>query len=970
MKFRLMIVAALCVLIASPVRAQFETASVVGTVRDSSGAVVPGAAVTLTGIETGVSTSRTTNDSGLYEFVTVRAGLYVVTAEKEGFSSALVDNLQVQVGARQRVDLSLEVGRVSERIQVTASSPLVEHDSSQRGQVITGDQIRQLALNGREYSALALMSPGVRQSALNKSTNGTPREGAFNVNGLRSTFNNFLIDGVDNNAYGTSNQGFSNQVMQPPPDAVGEFRVVTNNASAEYGRAAGATVNVMYRSGTNRFHTDGWEFFRDTALNATTYFKPPDGKKPPLRRNQFGAVGGGPIVKNRAFFFGDYEGFRQDAKATVFSTLPTAAQRQGIFGVDIRDPRTDTVYPAGTSIPMTAFARAVLGQLPDPNLPGAANNYSILQESTNHSDKAGGKVDVTLSPALSVFGRYGWRKLDANDQPPIPLPAGGGGNGNIYVSNKQLALGMTYIPGTTSLLEARFGWSNTRGGKNPPALGSANALDLYRLSGLPSDVRISGGLPSQSITGLSGFGRQATNPQWQYPTVFNPKINYTWLMGRQSFKAGYEFQRINVEVQDVNPLYGLDTYGSQFTRPAGAAANPAIYNLGDFMLGLRSQYALTTFFVAQMRQNLHFTYLQDDVRVNDRLTANLGIRYEYATPFWEANNVLTNFDPATHTMITAKDGSIYDRALVDPDRNNFGPRLGLAYTAATETVIRGGWGLSYVHMNRIGSANLLPINGPQVVRAVVVQSDPTAATFRPTDQGYPAGMTDPVAFKPLAANISYIPRDFHSSPVQSWYVSVQHEFEPRMLIDVAYVGNRADDLLLLANFNQAAPNNSAGTIPLQSRRPIPDFGDITYVFNGGKSRYKALEVKYRMATESRPHALQFVDAVSGQGQRRWLSRKPERQLPRPAGSSKSRRRLRPVGLSPAVQPVDEFCLVVAVWKRQTVGRRHGTRARRNCGRLATRRVKHRHARRNGDARLQPDDELPGLLDYQRLLGCE
>src|SRR5215813_5419616 len=196
-------------------------------------------------------------------------------------------------------------------------------------------------------------------------------------------------------------------------------------------------------------------------------------------------------------------------------------------------------------------------------------------------------------------------------------------------------------------------------------------------------------------------------------------------MGRQSFKAGYEFQRVNVEVQDVNPLYGLDTYGSQFTRPAGIASNPAVYNLADFMLGLRSQYALTTFFVAQMRQDLHFTYLQDDVRLNDRLTANLGLRYEYATPYWEANNVLTNYDPATNTMIAAKDGSMYDRALVHPDRNNFGPRLGLAYSLNRSTVIRSGWGVSYVHVNRIGSANLLPINGPQVIFATVAQTDPT-----------------------------------------------------------------------------------------------------------------------------------------------------------------------------------------------------------------------------------------------------
>ena len=174
----------------------------------------------------------------------------------------------MQVGARQRIDLQMAVGSVSERLEVTAAAPLVETETSQRGQVISETAIRELPLNGREYSSLALLTTGVRQSSLNKSTNGTPREGAFNVNGLRSVFNNFLIDGLDNNAYGTSNQGFSNQVMQPSPDAVSEFRVVTNNQSAEYGRAAGATVNVALRSGTNQLHGAGWEFFRDTKLNA------------------------------------------------------------------------------------------------------------------------------------------------------------------------------------------------------------------------------------------------------------------------------------------------------------------------------------------------------------------------------------------------------------------------------------------------------------------------------------------------------------------------------------------------------------------------------------------------------------------------------------------------------------------------------------------------------------------------------
>src|SRR5438093_7513473 len=345
---------------AAPASAQFDTASVVGTVKDASGATVPDAKVTLTNTETGVSVARTTGQDGGYEFVTVKPGIYVVTAEKSGFAIALMDNVQVQVAARMRVDLSMSVGQLTERIVVTAALPLIETDTSQRGQVITGDQMRELALNGREHAALALLATGVRQSALNKSTNGTPREGAFNVNGLRSTFNNFLIDGVDNNAYGTSNQGFSNQVMQPPPDAVGEFRVVTNNQSAEYGRAAGATVNVSYKSGTNQLHGDVWEFNRNTALNATGYFTPPSGEKPPLQRNQFGGVVGGPLVRNKAFFFGDYEGFRQDRKVTSFGTIPAAAQKSGVLPLDIRDPRTGAVFAAGTSIPMTGLARKVL----------------------------------------------------------------------------------------------------------------------------------------------------------------------------------------------------------------------------------------------------------------------------------------------------------------------------------------------------------------------------------------------------------------------------------------------------------------------------------------------------------------------------------------------------------------------------------------------------------------------------------
>ncbi len=834
------ILATLLVLASAPAWAQFDTGAVLGTVRDSSGGVLPGATVTLRSVDTGISATRTSDEGGNYEFPTVRTGTYTVTTELQGFSTRAMTGIKVDIGARERVDVELGVGIVSEAVSVVASAPLLETDTSQRGQVITGEQTQALPLNGRQYSSLALLTTGVRLS-FSFAAGNTPREGSFNVNGLRSTFNNFMIDGVDNNAYGTSNQGFSNQVMQPPPEAVSEFKVVTNNMSAEYGRAAGATINVVYRSGTNQFHGTGWEFLRDTSMNATGFFRPATGK-PELRRNQFGGVLGGPILQNRAFFFGDYEGFIQDQRVTSFATIASNTQRQGILPVAVRDPRTGVVYDAGTPLPMTTFAQRVFSGLPSAAA-ATPNNFSVLQEFTNDTHKAGGKVDMQVQPGLSAFGRYGWRDLKTFDQPVLPLPAGGDGNGTIYSRNHQVALGTTWVPSPSSLFEVRFGVSKTEAGKDPPSLGAASALDAFGLAGLPSDARIAGGLPTQIVTGYTTLGRQATNPQWQYPTVYNPKVNYTWLAGTHSLKSGYEFQRINTQVQDVNPLYGRDSYSGQFSRPAGAAASN-IYNLADFMLGLRSQYALSNVLVANVRQNMHFLYLQDDWRLRDGLTLNLGLRYEYATPQWERDNILSNFDPVARTMVPARDGSMRDRSTINPDRNNVGPRLGFAWTFAENTVARGGYGVSYVHFNRAGGGNLLPINGPQVINAVVNQG-PADPTFRPTEQGYPAGLTDPSRFDPLTANITYMPEDYRSSQVQSWFVSVQRQFGRGILVDLAYVGNRADDQLLFANFNQAVPNNAAGTLSLQARRPIPTYSDITYAFNGGKSRYRAFQAKFQ-----------------------------------------------------------------------------------------------------------------------------
>ncbi|MEQ1646744.1 MAG: carboxypeptidase regulatory-like domain-containing protein, partial [Pyrinomonadaceae bacterium] len=358
--------------------AQSETATVLGSIRDANDAAVVGAKVEIRNSATSIAATTVTDANGDYQFVNLKIGTYKITVEANGFNKTVAENIGLSVNARQRVDLSLQVATASETVTITGAAQLLESDSSDKGQVIQRQQIVALPLNGRSYANLALLAPGVRESSTNSSIGGGGREAAFNVNGLRATVNNFLLDGVDNNAYGTSNQSFSSQVVQVSPDAIAEFKVQTNTYSAEFGRSGGAVINATYRTGSNQFRGSLWEFHRNTVLNAVGFFKPAGGVKPPLIRNQFGFTFGGPIIKDRTFFFGDYEGFRQIQKNLVFSTLPTVAQRNGILGVAVRDPFTGTTYAAGTPIPMTAFARKVLTDLPAPITSGASNNYSEL----------------------------------------------------------------------------------------------------------------------------------------------------------------------------------------------------------------------------------------------------------------------------------------------------------------------------------------------------------------------------------------------------------------------------------------------------------------------------------------------------------------------------------------------------------------------------------------------------------------
>lgn len=835
--------------------AQFDTAEVLGTVRDHTGAVVPRADVTLLNQDTGIRVKGTTDENGNYNFFNVKVGKYSITVEAKGFSKFTTIDVGVNVNARQRVDATLQVGAMTESIEVTGAAASLQTDSSEHGQVINTQEIVDLPLNGRNFSDLALLTTNVHKSP------APDREGSFNVNGMRSTYNNFLLDGMDNNAYSTSNQGFSNQVAQPSPDAIAEFKVVTSNFSAEYGRVGGAVVNTVMRSGTNQLHGTLYEFLRNTSLNAVGFIKPAGGVKPPLQRNQFGATIGGPVIKNKIFFFGDYEGYRQIQKSPYFASIPTMNDRAGILPSTVVNPLTGVVYPAGTKVDMIPFAQKVLGELPA-IAPGTnrANNYQQLMLSPrDYTDKYDAKLDGQINDRMNAFLRFSQRKVNQFNSPYLEGPSGGSNAGYVRTLSQAAALGYTWTVTPTSLIEFRMSFTHMLAGKQPPFLGGASMMSIYGIPGLPTSPDLTGGLNTQNITGFTTgiMGRQATNPQFQNPTTWNPKLNYSLMKGRHSLRMGAEMHIIHTQVMDINPVYGLDGYAGGFSKPTCAqmgqpatctvANDAATYNLADFMFGLPSQIQLANYLIGNYRQRDYFFYFQDDFRVSKKLSLNLGVRWEFATPRWERDNALSNFNPSTNSMTVAKPGSLYDRALVNPDYRDWAPRLGFAYSIDAKTVFRGGYGISYTHLNRMGSADELGINGPQVVIGTINQTIPAGGTvpsgFITTPMGFPASLDSPASFNPVNANVSYIPSNTRWPYIQTWFASVQRELVKKWVIEVGYSGSHGVRLPILADYNQALPNLPGASLGIQPRRPNQSFGAITWVNPSGQSTYNGLSAR-------------------------------------------------------------------------------------------------------------------------------
>jgi len=884
-------------------RAQYEDGSIVGSIHDSTGAAVSNAAVSVTNINTGLIVKVSANSSGDYEVPSLRVGLYNIEASAPGFAPAEAKNITVSVAGRQHIDLTLKVGQAdTTTVEVSDVALQLETETSERGENVSEYQTESLPLVSRNYSDLLALVTGSRQAPTAATTTAVTslvRAGSYNVNGERSMFNNFLLDGMDNNAYGESNQGFDNQIIQPPPDSISQFQVVTNNESAEYGRSSGATINVATRSGTNNFHTTLYEFIRNTDLNAYGYIHAISGThtfpKPGFNRNQFGADFDGPIIKNKLFWFLDYEGFRQTLTPTVVLTVPTQNEVNGILAVDVQDPFSPgTYYKAGTSIlnspNASPISKQILGFFNDlPSqcqvAPGSAginattgvdsNDCATNAPFTDNADKGDLRFDFQQSDKTSWFLKASDRKETGINFPTLPLPLDGQTNGRIKILDQQIALGYTRLIGANKVLDARLGLSETRAGKFTLSIGD----DAITIPGLPTNPVVAGGLPSTSVSGgFTAFGRQSTNPQWQYPSLLDPKVNFSWVKGKHSLKFGYEYEHIWMQVQDSNPLYGSFTYGKGYSAcpaTAGAACNnptaAADTYWADLLFGTTSNYALATYFRAHLLQSLDSAYAQDDWKVNPTLTLNLGLRWEYGSPYSEANNNLSNFDPASVSVltltpafqptsnITPYSGSgVYGKTLLNPSLGDYSPRVGFAWAATPSIAIRGGYGTSYVHYTRAGSGDILAINAPNALFVSVTQpSTATAAGYRTVDQGYPVGLA--TNFNPGTDNITYVPKNTEDSYVESYFISVQKSLDKNTLLDIAYVGNHGLKLQGFDNANQgnpslglANPTNSA--LGAGFARPYPtwgglvgttfDYGDITQALNEFYSHYNALQIRY------------------------------------------------------------------------------------------------------------------------------
>jgi hypothetical protein len=829
--------------------AQQETATITGEVRDANGSVVPKATITVTNIETNVSIRSETNDQGLYTVPSLKPGPYSITVEKAGFKKSVRSGVTLQVNQVARLDVNMQVGELTTAVEIVEAATLLETETSSRGSVIDQKKIVDLPLNGRDYNQLALLSPGVLP--------GTPRlasvnfKGVLNVNGNR-TFNNvFLLDGVDNISYSNSFRGENVQLVQPSIEALQEFKIQTNAYSAEFGRSSGAVVNATIKSGTNNIHGSLYEFLRNDVLDANNFFSNALGApKPRRQRNQYGAAVGGPLVKNRTFWFADYEGLREREGVPRVRVVPTAAEKAGLFSAAVVDPFAPGRPEFGKNaagqwvIPQNRWdpvGAAIVNLIPNPtNIVGGVPVVASTPVTSTRQDQFDVRIDHQFASNITFFGRYSF--VDTNTFRPAPLPGLAEGSFNdAFGANlnrsQGLAFGLTWTFSPSFVGDFRFGFARGNYFTNPPNFGVDGAAAIG-LKNVPNDPAIVGGVPKVNIQGFDAVGRHTSTPQFQTPRSWNPRASFNWTRGAHFIKFGTELLHVQTRINDLNATIGRMNFENRFTNRA----------VGDLLLGLPSQLALTSFTVMDQGQDMQFYFIQDDYKLTSRLTLNLGLRYEYATPPREKNNQFANFDPVTGAMVFAKDGDIFARSLIHPDRNNFAPRFGFAWSPTSLVVVRGAYGVFFTHTVRQGREGLLGFNPPFLVDNLLqtgvtgAAAVASAAPFRLVN-GYPAGLLDPNSL--VSTNVLRRAQDPNQRTpyIQQYNFGVQYELMKDLLLDVAYVGNKGTKLNGFRNLNQRAVITNPNGSQSAGARPFPTFGDIQWMENRVGSSYNSLQAR-------------------------------------------------------------------------------------------------------------------------------
>lgn len=837
--YRLGALTTLAVFASIPALAQFDLASIVGTVKDPTGLPMPQAIVEIRSLAMNTTRSATTDDKGDYDFVAIQPGRYALTAKQAGFK-VVTRTFELVVGQRLQLDLSLEIGTSSESVTVEANVLAIEAVSSDLSNLRTQQQVVELPLNNRNFTQLVQLAPGVtnRGSSTNVSnggyTAGRGTSGAT-INGNSSDVGIYLFDGIQ-----SVDADANVLIFYPPVDAIQEFKVQTSAAPAAYGGGP-SVVNVTFRSGTNQFHGAAYEFVRNSAFDAKNFFDSPVAPIPPFRMNQFGANLGGPVYiprvfngKDKLFFFADFEAKRQSQAQTYISTVPTAAMRRGDFSellpkTVIRVPGTTTPLPNNQVTQIDPAAAKIVNLYPLPNIAGTGtvNNFLYNGPLLNTINQGDVRVDYRTTNS-SIFGRYSREDPTTTNPGFLPGPALGGGPGYPGVTlapGTQVVLGYGRSISPTMYYEFRAGYSrlvehilveDTKLGNIAEQLGIPNA-------------NIGGpGMSTISISGMASFG-DGNGTLHKINNIYEADQALSWVHGKHELKFGFNWTTASFGFFTPPKPVGSYSFNGSYTG----------YGLADFLYGrpISSQIDITQYFTLTRYRPV--LYVQNNWRVTPKLTFNLGLRDEIVTPWKERHNRLAVFDPRNGGNLVPVGSPGYpEDTVTDGHWANLSPRVGFAYSVTPSTVIRAGFGIFYAYQtyNSNPMAKNAPFNGSLIVSNAAGEVGYAAAL--PISAGFPASR--PALFPSAGTAFQVFQRSYPNPSANEWNLNVQRQLSSRSTVSVAYVGQNGVHVLINPNINFAVPGPGA----VAARRPYPTLADGTLNCTCANSSYNSLQTTY------------------------------------------------------------------------------------------------------------------------------